>query len=71
MDGLTPKDIIRTYGTLYGVHQSVMTATGISDDHVCAPMHFYSHSTFQQCNLYDYAIAHLMLNLRWYMEWAI
>ncbi len=38
MDGMTPKEIIRRYGTFYGVHENVKISTGILDDHVCAPM---------------------------------
>jgi hypothetical protein len=70
MDELTPNDIMGTYGTVCGVHQIVNTATGTSDDLVCAPTHFYNHNRFKfrQCNVYDYAAAHLMSASRWYME---
>jgi hypothetical protein len=40
MDGMTPKEIIRRYGTFYGAHENVTTSAGILHDHVCAPMPF-------------------------------
>jgi len=48
MDGLTEKEIIRRYGTLYGVHEGVAS---VATYPVRAPMH-YKHITFPYNNVF-------------------